>query len=221
MKTNPYPGLFVDIEGPDGAGSKTRMTEVSRRLWEMGIKTYTTEEPTIGPIGRILREEVTEAKDKKISFDPLTRQLLFIADRSDHLARELQGYLEKDWVVLTKRFLWSTIAYASREWRQTLLEIQTKLFPLPDLSIFLKIPPEFSMRRVRQRAERERELLEIFENEETQKEVLVAYLELATQFPGEIRVVEVSDDKEADTAEILSLILDHEKGQKLLKLANK
>jgi len=109
MRTNPYPGLLIDLEGLDGSGVSTQVSLLKKALRAKGEAAYVTKEPTDNLIGGLIRGALT----KVYQLPPEALQLLFVADRSHHLAREIVPILKNGGILITDRFLWSTIAFGS------------------------------------------------------------------------------------------------------------
>jgi dTMP kinase len=174
MERHKYPGLFIALEGLDGAGISTQAQMLEDRIKAEGYKTLLTKEPTNNIIGGLIRGQLTN--DWKTGMDAL--QLLFAADRAHHLEREVIPALKAGLVVISDRYLFSTIAFGSvevpREW---LLKIND-LFILPDIAIVLRLTPEESTRRMR--AARFR--MELFEEREERRKILETYEWIAKHF---------------------------------------
>jgi dTMP kinase len=209
FEQNPYPGLFVVIEGLDGSGNSTQTERVYNHFRNMGIiseKVYRMKEPTPGPIGSV----INSALSRGLKVDVRTMQLGFTADRSDDLSnpRGIDTYLRAGEFVLGDRYLFSTLAYghASGLDMDWLIAVQSKFY-LPDLTIFLDVPVEVCMGRLI----RNRKGLDFFETT-LQLEWAKEGYELAMQkFPGAIQRIDAEVPKEEVTREILSLIERHPK----------
>jgi dTMP kinase len=211
MKLNPYPGFFIDIEGLDGCGASTQVAAVASELKKQGIDPYLTKEPTKGPIGRLVRQAL---QGQFNSLPPSSIQMLFAADRGEHLNEEIIPQLEKEKMVITDRYAWSSVSFGSidlsREW---LLELN-KDFILPDLTFFLEVNPEICLERIA----KERQGLELFEEEEKLTNAWDAYHWLATKYWWtQIVVIDGEREKAEVTADILGRISKHPKFLKLKK----
>lgn len=182
FKRNPYSGLFLDIESLDGSGSSTQIEHLVRRLRQKGPTVYTTKEPTDNLVGGLIRAHLT----KEVRFPSEVLQLLFSADRGHHLKRVVTPVLERGDTLVTDRYLWSTVAFGSldlpREWLLSL----NSLYPLPDLTILLKVRPEVCLSRI----DKSRFQREYFEEEEKLMRVWATYEWLAGQFLEEIKIVD-------------------------------
>lgn len=139
--------MLIAFEGVDGAGKTTQAHAVSKLLGGDN-EVITTPEPTHGPIGTVLREILGGAG----SFDPTTIQLLFTADRSHHVNTVINPSLKSGKVVITDRYILSTMAYGTAsgldaDWLHTLNE----KFPWPDINLIFDIDPKTAMDRLESR----------------------------------------------------------------------
>ena len=87
-------GLFIALEGIDGAGTTTQLERLAGRLRERGLPVHRTREPSDGPIGTMIRQVLSG----RIVVNGLqgprppswtTMALLFAADRTDHVESEI------------------------------------------------------------------------------------------------------------------------------------
>lgn len=143
---------FIVLEGLDGAGTTTQMKAVAEQ-----IGCFTTAEPTKDNTGRLLRRCLAGEIDVPKS----TMAYLFAADRHEHLYGS-GGVVEKagKGIVLCDRYLFSSFAYQGDERLQKLVSGLNSGFPLPQLTIWLDVPPEVCMERLSQRDGQK----EIYEN---------------------------------------------------------
>jgi len=161
-------GFLIVIEGIDGAGKTTHARKLVRWLRKKGIQTRYTFEPTRGAIGRILEKMASKRK-----VDVRVEALLFAADRIDHLNKIIRPLLEKGFIIISDRYVHSSIAYQSitvgdQRWVEELNKFAEK----PDLVILLDVDPEIGLRRIKRKRAR-------FERIEILKKVREKYLELA------------------------------------------
>lgn len=104
----PSPGLFLSFEGGDGAGKSTQARLLGEWLArELGLEVVLTREPGGTALGRSLRELVLHGAD----MDPRTEALLYAADRANHVAEVVRPALARGAVVITDRYLDSSLAY--------------------------------------------------------------------------------------------------------------
>ena len=146
---------FIVFEGIDGAGTSTQLKLLKKR--SDGDKFYLTTEPTDGPTGLFLRQML----GGKVTLDPRTAAHLFAADRVEHVwgkSASNGGIAEKcaqGKVVVSDRYLFSSLAYQSIDCGEELPECLNKIFPLPQLLFFFQIDPEISLSRIGGRGVRE------------------------------------------------------------------
>jgi dTMP kinase len=105
MSTTPR-GLFVSVEGIDGAGKSTHIDALARLFTQQGRRVTLTREPGGTPLAETLRTLVLNAP-----MDPLTEALLVFAARRDHLHQVIEPALNRGDVVLCDRFTDATFAY--------------------------------------------------------------------------------------------------------------
>jgi len=203
MKVHSHPGFFIDIEGLDGSGMSTQVNLVRERLLKKGYKAYKTSEPTDNVVGGLIRGTLSGV----YKLPPEALQLLFVADRSHHVDREIAPILSDGNILVADRFLWSTIAFGSVDLsRQWLLQLHRYCF-LPDLSIFLRVSPGICVKRLKP----DRFNFELFEKEDKLRKAWKTYEWLAKKFPQLVKIVEGEQGKEKVTREILRQIRLHPK----------
>jgi len=110
----PYPGLFVVLEGIDGAGTTTQAERLCAALRAEDVRATVTREPSDGPIGTLIRQALTGRVSLPNGGGPLnahTLALLFAADRADHLEAQVLPCVDRGDVVLCDRYVLSSLAY--------------------------------------------------------------------------------------------------------------
>ena len=101
-------GLFISFEGIDGVGKSTQLDLLVQFLAEQGQTVCRTLEPGGTDLGREIRELLL---DRKGEVAPRAEALLFAADRAHHVATVIRPALERGEVVVTDRYLDSSVAY--------------------------------------------------------------------------------------------------------------
>jgi dTMP kinase len=100
-------GVFVVLEGGDGSGKSTQVTFLVDRLRDLGREVVATREPGATEVGRAIRGLVLDGGD----LDARTEALLIAADRAQHVAQVVRPALERGAVVVSDRFVPSSLAY--------------------------------------------------------------------------------------------------------------
>jgi dTMP kinase len=100
-------GIFVVLEGGDGSGKSTQMALLVARLHELGREVVTTREPGGTDTGAAIRSLVLDGG----ALDPRAEALLIAADRAQHVAEVVRPALERGAVVVSDRFVPSSLAY--------------------------------------------------------------------------------------------------------------
>lgn len=103
-------GLFVVFEGADGTGKSTQVASVAAALREVGHEVVVTREPGGSDVAEALRSLVL---DPRTHIDDMTETLIFAAARADHIAKTITPALGAGKIVISDRFVGSSIAYQS------------------------------------------------------------------------------------------------------------
>jgi len=98
--------IFIVLDGIDGSGTSTHCKLLAGFLSLKGLKTYLTQEPSNSDVGKLLR---TYLRNDNIPAS--TDALLFAADRVLHYHKDIIEKLEEGYVVVSDRYLESSIAY--------------------------------------------------------------------------------------------------------------
>lgn len=194
--------MFIVFEGIDGAGSSTHTRLLTEKLESMGYSVYATKEPTAdGPIGKLIREILQH----KHSVGPETLQMLFCADRSEHVRTGIMPALEAGQVVICDRYVFSTLAYGSLEIDDiTWLKKLNESFPKPDLTFYLKVTPSVSLERIEGRGSH----FELFEQDDKLRRIGEAY-ETLIQEDKTVHVIDATQPLDEVTTAIWSVAHKH------------
>jgi len=190
--------LFLVIDGIDGAGTTTHSKLLAGFLSLKGLKTYLTQEPSSSEIGKLLRKYL---KDERIPAS--TDALLFAADRVLHYKNEIKKKLEEGYIVISDRYIESSIAYQSSQSDEITIEwIENLNFFAgePDLTIILDIDPKLSLSRKNQ------EFLEKFEDNSLLNKVRKVYLTRAENLG--YSVINTNNIIELVQNEVQKIVLD-------------
>ena len=102
-------GLFITLEGGEGAGKTTVAYSVIEKLSSVGIKAIYTREPGGIKIAEKIREIILDPNHTEM--DCRTEALLYAAARRQHLVEKVKPAMENGYVVLCDRFVDSSIVY--------------------------------------------------------------------------------------------------------------
>lgn len=201
-------GLFVTLEGPEGAGKSTNREYLAERLRACGVDVVLTREPGGTPLAERIRELLLTPADEPMAVD--TELLLVFAARAQHLAQVIRPALERGAVVLCDRFTDATYAYQgggrglSIE-RIAQLEVFVQGELRPDLTLIFDLPVEVGLARAaaRGRLDRfEQEGLSFFES------VRRAYLDRAKAAPSRYRIIDAGQPLNVVQQDVQALIPD-------------
>jgi len=185
-------GLFITLEGPEGAGKSTNRDYLADRLRERGLEVVLTREPGGTPLAERIRDLLLAPSAEPMAVD--TELLLMFAARAQHLAQVIRPALERGAVVLCDRFTDATYAYQGGgrgvpETRITELErfVQGEL--RPDLVLVFDLPVEVGLARAAARGRLDR-----FEQEGQGffEGVRQAYLRRAQATPERYRIIDAA-----------------------------
>ena len=199
-------GLFITLEGPEGAGKSTNREFLAERLTRAGCEVVLTREPGGTPLAERIRELLLEPSDEPMGAD--TELLLVFAARAQHLARVICPALAAGKVVLCDRFTDATYAYQgggrglSLE-RIALLEEFVQGGLRPDLTLVFDLPVEVGLARAAARGRLDR-----FEQEGRQffEAVRQAYLARAAQSPARYRLLDAAQPLAAVQTQLDALL---------------
>jgi dTMP kinase len=143
-------GLFVSLEGGDGVGKSTQTTMLADWLRDRGYEVVLTREPGATPLGKQLRDMLLDHGTGEVS--PRAEALLYAADRAQHVEHVIRPALARGAVVITDRYIDSSLAYQGAGRSLTVDEV-AKLSVwatsglTPDLTVLLDLPVEDGLRR--------------------------------------------------------------------------
>lgn len=206
-------GLFIVLEGVDGAGTTTHTALLARALRAKGLPVHTTREPSDGPVGVLIRQILTGrvvvpgiSGNRPSSWT--TMALLFGADRLDHLEATINPNLMDGVTVISDRYDYSSVAYQSitggggADTVRWIREINRHA-RRPDLTIVLDVEPGEAARRRSARGVG----AEIYDEIELQEQLAAFYREIDVHFPGD-NIVHIDSTRPVDdvAAEVLAAV---------------
>ena len=202
----PAPGLLIAFEGGEGSGKTTQARLVSIWLRELGYDVETTYEPGATKIGMRLRALLLDTSSTGMS--PHAEALMYAADRAEHVASVIGPAMERGAVVITDRYVDSSLAYQG--WGRSLPVEDIARFNwwatggrTPDLTILLDMDPLAGLRRRTRSADR----LEA-EPAEFHLRVRVGFLALARAEPGRYLLLDAARPPEQITRDIQDRVRD-------------
>jgi dTMP kinase len=156
-------GLFLVLEGLDGAGTTTQADRLAAGLGARGRRVHLTAEPSRGPVGAQIRQVLSGRLRGPggAGVDEGAMALLFAADRLDHWASEIEPRLAAGIDVVSDRYVLSSLAYqAVTTGDPAWVAAVNARAPSPDLTLFLRVRPAVALRR-RFAASADREIYEV------------------------------------------------------------
>jgi len=190
--------IFIVLDGIDGSGTSTHSNLLAGFLSTKGLKIYLTQEPSNSDIGKLLRVYL---KNDKIPAS--TDALLFAADRVLHFENEIKKKMEEGYIVISDRYIESSIAYQSNQSEEITIDWVKHLNIFagkPNLTIILDIDPKLSLTR------KHHKVLDKFEDTSMLDKVRQVYLTRAKK--EEYDVVNTDDIIEIVQAKIQEIVLE-------------
>jgi dTMP kinase len=199
-------GLFIALEGGEGAGKTTQARLLAIWLREQGYDVITTREPGATKVGMRLRAVLLDTAHAGLSARAET--LLYAADRAEHVASVINPALDRGAVVVTDRYVDSSLAYQGAGRKLPAAEVErvnqwATGGLVPDLTVLLDMPPAHGLGRRARSADRlEAEPLDFHER------VRSGFLGLARAEPQRYLVLDASRPAAELSREIQERIRD-------------
>ncbi|MER7050752.1 dTMP kinase [Streptomyces sp. NPDC000351] len=190
-------GFFIALEGGDGAGKSTQAEALAEWIRGKGHEVVLTREPGATPVGKRLRSILLDVSSAGLSHR--AEALLYAADRAEHVDTVVRPALERGAVVISDRYIDSSVAYqgAGRDLSPTEIARINRWATdglVPHLTVLLDVPPETARERFTEAPDR----LES-EPAEFHARVRSGFLTLAAADPGRYLVVDAGQEPEAVT----------------------
>jgi dTMP kinase len=190
-------GIFICIEGLDGSGKTTHAHRLVRNLRQRRFDAVYTTEPSRGQLGTFIRGTILEGKNR---VPRVVEALLFAVDRVEHFEKDVKPALKEGKIVISDRCVYSSLAYQGAagldlEWIE---EINRFALP-PDLALYIDVPPEVVVKRIR----RKKSVMERLETQEKVQEVYMKYV-------GDGKLLPLDGDRKKSEVEhnLLSVVLE-------------
>ncbi|CAL9467364.1 dTMP kinase [Streptomyces sp. enrichment culture] len=190
-------GFFIALEGGDGAGKSTQAEALADWIRSKGHEVVLTREPGATPVGKRLRSILLDVSSAGLSHR--AEALLYAADRAEHIDTVVRPALERGAVVISDRYIDSSVAYqgAGRDLSPTEIARINRWATnglVPHLTVLLDVAPETARERFTEAPDR----LES-EPAEFHARVRAGFLTLAAADPGRYLVVDAGQEPEAVT----------------------
>ena len=186
-------GLFICIEGIDGSGKTIQAHCLVKTLKKKCYDAIYTTEPSKGTYGKIIRKHLLQGDDR---VPAIVEAILFAVDRVDHVENIIKPLLRAGKIVVCDRYVYSSISYQGAyglnlEWIKEINKHAIK----PDLAIYIDVPPEIVINRIKRRKS-------VMERPHIQKGVQEVYSRFVREeelipIDGRRAIGEVSKDIEA------------------------
>ncbi len=198
----PARGVLIAFEGGEGSGKSTQIERLDAALTRAGRAVLVTREPGATELGQAIRELLLHSS---AAIAPRAEALLFAADRADHVSRVIRPALDRGDIVITDRFVDSSLAYQGGGRDLTVDDVR-RLSDwatnglVADLTVLLDVPAEVGLARARGRSPADRLEKESITFHER---VRNAYRALAEDAPSRYLVLDAQTSVEELAVQVL------------------
>lgn len=185
-------GIFISMEGPDGAGKTTQIELLKTYLEKKGYEILITREPGGTKISEAIRRILLDKSN--LEMDYMTEALLYASARAQLVAEVIKPGVAAGKVVISDRFIDSSAVYQGMA-RGLGVENAYKINEfaiqgmMPRLTIHLDLPASVGIMRKKNQAELDRMELE---KAEFHEKVAEGYRQLARMFPERIYTIDAT-----------------------------
>lgn len=204
-------GLFITFEGPEGSGKSTQLRRLAARLRQEGRTVLETAEPGGTPIGVQIRRVLLDSKN--LEMRPTTELLLMFAARAQNVDEWILPALSRGDIVLSDRFTDSTLVYqgAARGLGADVVYEVDRIACrglVPDLTVVIDVETELGLERAHGRNKKTQDVETRIDEQAIgfHRKVRDAYLQLATDEPGRVRLVDGSRSEDAVEADVWDVV---------------
>jgi dTMP kinase len=207
--------FFLSFEGIEGCGKTTQIKKISEYFKKNNYNILETKEPGGTTLGLKLREILLDKNCTLLS--KYSEILLFTVDRLEHLEQKIKPALAEGKIVITDRYIDSTIAYqqGARKIPENIVKYLNGLVEIkPNLTILLDIKPEIGLKRIINRSQNNLKEPSLKDNRfESQaidfhNNVRAQYLALAVKEPKRIKVINAEDSAENIFSQIIAAFME-------------
>ena len=188
-------GLFITLEGGDGAGKSTQMDNIEKYFTERGYECVRTREPGGTAIGEALREILLNPENKEMT--AVTEMLIYAASRAQHVRELVRPAIESGKIVICDRFVDSSLAYqqygrglGDMVWAVNQYAVDGMM---PDITFWMDVDPETGKARASKAGALDRLELEQMDFHER---VYDGYKKLQQTHPDRIKRIDATQDIE-------------------------
>lgn len=200
-------GLFITFEGVEGCGKSTQARTLEDRVVGLGIPVVRTREPGGTPLGERLRDILLDRGEAGMTAE--AELFLYLASRSEHVARTIVPAIERGDVVIADRFGDASVAYQGGGRRlgvdlvRSLNQVATRGVK-PDVTFLLDLDPAAGLVRLKEAGDERPATPDRIESEsiDFHRRVREAYLAAAEGEPERYVVIDARADRRAIAAAI-------------------
>ena len=199
-------GLFITMEGTDGAGKTTQINMLRESLDNRGYHVVCVREPGGTPIGEKIRSIIIDKENGEMC--NMAEAMLYAAARAQLVEEVIVPVLIRGGLIISDRFVYSSIVYQG--YARGMGERRIKNLNRyaiddlePDITFFLKLKPEDGLKRKRSQAELDR--IES-ENFNFHQRVYDGYVSLARRNKKRIRMIDALKEPDEIHSEIINEI---------------
>lgn len=201
-------GLFVSLEGNEGAGKTTAAYTLKEELEKRGYPVLYTREPGGSQIAEQIRNVLLDPNNTNM--DPKTEAILYAASRRQHLSEIVRPALKKGMIVLCDRFIDSSLVYQGIARDLGIEEVEAlNMYATdnlwPDLTLLLLVDVETGLDRVKKRGEMNRLDQESLS---FHKDVKKGYELIAKRYPKRIQSIDANQTQSQVSQECLDILLE-------------
>lgn len=144
-ETRAMDGIFIVLDGIDGAGKTTQVQLLGDALEAAGETVVRSKEPTNGQWGRVLRESAASGR-----MDLASELQHFTEDRREHVETVIAPALAAGKIVIVDRYFYSTVAYQGARGAKPMdvARDMRSMFPIPDVAVLLDADPALTLARI-------------------------------------------------------------------------
>ena len=201
-------GLFITLEGIEGAGKSTVVDFIEDFLTKEGHNVIKTREPGGTVIGEQIREILLKNENYTLTYD--TELLLVFSARAQHIQEVILPALSSGKIILCDRFTDASYAYQGGgrgidASRINLLEEWVQGDLRPNLTLLFDLDVDIGIQRIKKRSDTDR-----FEREEINffEKIRNTYLERAKNEPQRFRIINSASSLESVKEQIITILKD-------------